>query len=327
MRTGRFVSLCAVLTLAAVTARAEDSLWSHDFEEAKAAAAKDKKDLLMEFTGSDWCPPCIALNEKVLSQEAFQSEAPKHFVLLKLDSPRDKSKQTEKEIEQYKTLSKQYGVSGVPTMILADENGKPYAKIVGYGGTAATEYTRMLTEKTALRKERDDYLAKAASAQGVAKARLLDKAISGIDSELALGTYRETIDEIIALDEKDEAKLKSKYEGLVKAIDFKRQLQEIQQAAGKDPAAGVAKIDALIEESKVTGESLQEALFAKGAILFRSDKAASRKALEEAAAAAPDSDLGKRIDGIIKANFKDEEEKPKEEKKDEAKKPAKSDDK
>src|SRR5262245_9374441 len=75
-----------------------EKLWMVDLEAAKMVAAKEGKDILMEFTGSDWCPPCKALKRKVFDTEAFQTEAPKHFVLVKLDNPRDKSKQTDKEI-------------------------------------------------------------------------------------------------------------------------------------------------------------------------------------------------------------------------------------
>ena len=77
--------------------------WLVDFEKAKAQAAKEGKSLLMEFTGSDWCPPCKSLAEKVLTKEVFKKEVPKDFVLLKLDNPRDKSKQTPEEIETTET--------------------------------------------------------------------------------------------------------------------------------------------------------------------------------------------------------------------------------
>jgi hypothetical protein len=57
-----------------------------------------------------------------------QPAAPKHFVMLKLDNPRDKSKQSDKEIKQYETLSKQFGVSGVPTVMLAGVGESSHAR-------------------------------------------------------------------------------------------------------------------------------------------------------------------------------------------------------
>ena len=34
-----------------------DEGWLVDFEKAKVQAVKEGKPILMEFTGSDWCPP------------------------------------------------------------------------------------------------------------------------------------------------------------------------------------------------------------------------------------------------------------------------------
>ena len=118
------VGTAAILSLT-VAAQADEG-WVVDFEKAKAQAAKEGKSILMEFTGSDWCPPCKSLHANVLSKDVFKTEMPKNFVLLKLDSPRDKSKQTPEEIEQYKVLSAKYGIQGVPTIFLADAKGRPY---------------------------------------------------------------------------------------------------------------------------------------------------------------------------------------------------------
>ncbi len=115
------VGTAAILSLTVAAQAAEG--WIVDFEKAKAQAAKEGKSILMEFTGSDWCPPCKALHKNVLVKDVFKTEMPKSFVLLKLDSPRDKSKQTPEEIEQYKTLSAKYGIKGVPTIFLARRQG------------------------------------------------------------------------------------------------------------------------------------------------------------------------------------------------------------
>lgn len=283
---------------------AEHKAWTVSFEEAKKLAAEQGKDILMEFTGSDWCPPCKALHAKVLSQEVFLTEVPKNYILLKLDSPRDKSKQTPEEIAQYKKLSAEYKVRGVPSVFLVDAEGKPYVKMVGYGGQAADEYVKQLLEKAPIRKQRDEFLAKAKDAEGVEKAKLLDQAIGQIDTELALDVYSDTVKEIVKLDADDEAKLKSKYESKLQVAELKGRLASIQRSARGNAAAGVKEIDALIDELNPQGEALQEVLFAKGAMLFTADKEESKKVLEAAAKVAPDSELGKRIEQIIKANFK-----------------------
>ena len=57
-----------ISTLFVSTAVAEEG-WLVDFEKAKAQAAKEGKPILMEFTGSDWCPPCKALHKNVLVKD------------------------------------------------------------------------------------------------------------------------------------------------------------------------------------------------------------------------------------------------------------------
>jgi len=132
-----------ILTLLAVagitfTASADDG-WLVDFAKAKAQSAKEGKPILMEFTGSDWCPPCKALHKNVLTSDVFKKQIPKKFILLKLDNPRDKSAQTPEEIAQYKKLSKEYKVRGVPTIIVADAKGKEQHRQVGYRKSTTAE--------------------------------------------------------------------------------------------------------------------------------------------------------------------------------------------
>ena len=129
-----FVVAVSSIHVAPKTVFAEGKEWTVSFDEAKKMAAEQGKDIFMEFTGSDWCPPCKSLHANVLSQKVFLTEVPKSYILLKLDSPRDKSKQTDEEITQYEKTSAEYKVAGVPSIFLADAEGKPYVKMVGDGG-------------------------------------------------------------------------------------------------------------------------------------------------------------------------------------------------
>ena len=131
------LTLLAVIGLS-LTAVAEEG-WLVDFAKAKAQSAKEGKPILMEFTGSDWCPPCKALHKNVLTSAVFKKQMPEKFILLKLDNPRDKSKQTPAEIAQYKKLSSEYKVRGVPTVIIADAKGKEQHRQVGYRSSVTAE--------------------------------------------------------------------------------------------------------------------------------------------------------------------------------------------
>jgi len=299
------LSAAATATLLLPAAGQTAEGWLVDFEKAKALAAKEGKSLLMEFTGSDWCPPCKSLAKNVLTQDVFKNEVPKDFVLLKLDNPRDKSKQTPEEIEQYKTLSKKYGIQGVPTIFLADSKGRPYWQTVGYSGDPADKYVANLKDQLKTLAKRDAAFAKASDASGTEKAKHIAEGLSLVSSELALNTYTDEVDEIIKLDANNEAGLKGKYEGLKNSVDFKADLENVMRAGGDDPKAVLAAIDKLIDEKKPTGEAKQEALFYKGSIYFRDDKAKAKATLLEAQKLAPESETSKRITGILDRFFKE----------------------
>ena len=136
---------CSETTTEEQSSELEDaSGWLVSFAEAKAKSTEEGKPILMEFTGSDWCPPCIALHDNVLTSDVFKQQIPEKFILLKLDNPRDKSKQTPEEIAQYKKLSAEYNVKGVPTIIVSDATGKEQHRQVGYSRETPKEWVAKL---------------------------------------------------------------------------------------------------------------------------------------------------------------------------------------
>ena len=293
------VALAAVIFTLAGNAFAEEG-WLVSFEKAKEQAAKEGKPILMEFTGSDWCPPCKALHKNVLVKDVFKKEMPKHFILLKLDNPKDKSKQTEDEKEQYKKLSKEYKVSGVPSIFLVDVGGKPFFKKVGYSNQPADAWVKDMVAKT----EIPDALEDANAAKGLERAKLLDKALSLMGSDAA-NQRKEDINEIITLDAKNKAGLKAKYESILVSTEIKDSLQAIMRGnRGAKPEELIAKVDKLIKEKAPKGEVLQEVLFMKSNLYFQAKKMEKAEALlREAMKIAPDSKTGKRIPSILERYF------------------------
>ena len=292
------VALAAVIFTLAGNASAEEG-WLVSFEKAKEQAAKEGKPILMEFTGSDWCPPCKALHKNVLVKDVFKKEMPKHFVLLKLDNPSDKGEQTLEEIDQYKKLSKEYKITGVPSILLSDTGGKVFYRTSGYGGQAAKVWVDEMVAKTAI----PDALEDANGAKGLERAKLLDKALSLMGSTAA-AQRKEDINEIITLDSKNKAGLKAKYEGILTATEIKDSLQAIMRDRGAKPDDMIAKVDKLIKEKAPKGEALQEVLFMKSNLYFRGKKMEKAEALlREAMKIAPDSKIGKQIPSILERFF------------------------
>lgn len=119
-------------------AAADASRWQTDYKQALAQASKENKQVLLDFTGSDWCPPCMKMEREVLSTSQFESFASKNLVLLKLDYPR-KKKLPPSETQQNDQLQQQYSIEGYPTYVLLDSRGKEVKRVVGYvdGGPGA----------------------------------------------------------------------------------------------------------------------------------------------------------------------------------------------
>ncbi len=303
-------------SLAGSAARAEDQLWQIDVEQAKAAAAKEGKDLLIEFTGSDWCPPCKQLAAKVLHSETFAKKIPQEFVLIKVDQRNDKSGQSEAEQKMVKEMLAKYRIEGFPTIMLCDAQGRPYASRVGYSGMPAEQYVRELIEARQKRVKRDELLQKASKAEGDAKARLLDQALQLAGDNL-LGYYSSLIDELIAADPDDSTGLKSKYLRIQADLKFKRALDALLQGVtSRDQLSEAAKkLDALLEKHDPSPELRQQSLFIKFRMLYESDKKAARDAIDAAIAADPKSAMARQLERVKGRAFEAPTEQPKEKEK------------
>jgi protein disulfide-isomerase len=110
--------------------------WTTDFPKALKTAKKERKLILANFTGSDWCGWCIKLEGEVFSKAAFKKWAKSNVILVKIDSPRKKI--AAKLKKQNDDLVKKYQVSGFPTILFIDSDGKVVGKS-GYikGGPSA----------------------------------------------------------------------------------------------------------------------------------------------------------------------------------------------
>jgi len=64
----------------------DSSAWLDDPKTAFAQAKKENKLVLLDFTGSTWCPWCKVMNKEVFSTKEFQNYA-QQFVLLRIDFP------------------------------------------------------------------------------------------------------------------------------------------------------------------------------------------------------------------------------------------------
>ena len=113
--------------VAALTATAFASTpdgWTTDLDKAFEKAKAEKKSVLVEFTGSDWCPPCIAMRKNVFSKKEFVDAASKKYVLVELDFPKGDKAVADKN----EPMAKKYKIDGFPTVILFTSEGKEFTR-------------------------------------------------------------------------------------------------------------------------------------------------------------------------------------------------------
>lgn len=134
----------AVVSLALIAGGAlgagED--WGTDFAAARKAATDQKRLILADFTGSDWCPWCKKLDSEVFQKDAFKTFAKENLVLFVADFPNEK--QLPKDVaEQNRKLAEKYEVKGFPTVLLLDADGKVVAR-TGYRRGGVESYVEHL---------------------------------------------------------------------------------------------------------------------------------------------------------------------------------------
>ncbi len=137
--------LLLTATFAASTLLAAEGEWLTDLAKAQEKAKAEKKLVLIDFTGSDWCPPCKSLHNTVLTSAEFTKFAKDNLVLVEVDFPRSKPQSAELKAANRK-LSDKFNIEGYPTIIVLDAAGKEIFREVGFGGTPAKDYVAKLAK-------------------------------------------------------------------------------------------------------------------------------------------------------------------------------------
>ncbi|WP_026705353.1 thioredoxin family protein [Flavobacterium soli] len=119
--------------------------WEKNFTEAKAKAVIENKNILLVFSGSDWCAPCIKLDKNVWQSEAFSKASKENWIIYKADFPKKKSNQLSQELtNENKALAEKYNKAGnFPLVVLLDKNGKVLG-MESFKNITADEYVQLL---------------------------------------------------------------------------------------------------------------------------------------------------------------------------------------
>lgn len=100
--------------------------WQTNINDARAEAIKSHRLLLVNFSGSDWCSPCIQLKKNIFESEAFTTYASEKLVLVNADFPRQaKHKLSAEQKKLNESLAEKFDPQGkFPFTLLMTAEGK-----------------------------------------------------------------------------------------------------------------------------------------------------------------------------------------------------------
>ncbi len=288
--------LAAVLAALVGSACAASEGWTDDFDAAKRLAAESDRDMLVNFTGSDWCGWCVKLRQDVFSQKAFLRDAPRSFVLVELDYPRQKVL-SEAVKKQNELLGQQFDVRRYPTIMLCDARGVPYAQ-TEYRKDGPEAYLEHLNQLRSHRQKRDEGLAQALKLEGPEKAKALVAVLEALPLHDALINefYRPVLEVIAKSDPEDGTGFIRKMSSSRKLREFTFKMMELGRK--KDLEGAIAHVDRTLAEGGLEVDATQQVLMSRCMIFARQKKFDEAiRVADEAIALAPES----RLSGEIRA--------------------------
>ena len=120
----------AALAVAVVSAHAESA---ESLDAILKQAQSAGKPVVLEFTGSDWCPPCKMMQKEVFSTDAFKKFADSDILFVKLDFPNSRA-QADDVKTRNRALAEKFNVEGFPTLVVLSPEGEELARQVGFMG-------------------------------------------------------------------------------------------------------------------------------------------------------------------------------------------------
>lgn len=278
--------------------------WLSNIDKAQELAQKEHKLVLVEFTGSDWCPPCKALRKDVFSSPEFKELADKRLITVELDFPR-KSEQAAEQKQYNGEMAKKYGITGYPTVYLLNPEGKTVWLRIG--GGAKEQYLEDLKQGVTNAKSLIEIQTKLEKAEGSEKLKLLDKAWQMMSRDLKKKN-QDILKEIITLDKDDTMGYAKKEQ---KRLEMETQEEELRKIYGTKifPLSREGKTDeAIVELKKLAAREdllpqVKQSVYMSamyGICMDNSDMPAAIQALKDAIKIDPTTDRAKNCEYLIK---------------------------
>ena len=124
----------------------DGNVWLTDINKAKEQAASNNKFILLNFSGSDWCGPCMRTKQEIFDSDVFIKYASEKLVLVNADFPRlKKNKLDDALTKSNEALADIYNKDGeFPLTLLLDAKGKVLKSWKGFPNVSPTEFIEQI---------------------------------------------------------------------------------------------------------------------------------------------------------------------------------------
>lgn len=124
-----------------------ESAWLTNYDTALAKAEKEDKNILVYFTGSDWCPPCKMLKKDLFETTAFQ-DISNDYIMLYIDMPMNRDLISAEQLQHNKDVSSKLNRKrAVPLLTILNAKGKELDAYSGYSMNGEIRYHLDLLKK------------------------------------------------------------------------------------------------------------------------------------------------------------------------------------
>lgn len=219
---------------------------AHQMEAAKKKAAEQKKDLLIVISGTTWSAGSKKFSEEILGKEDIKKGIAKNFVMVDFDYPRQRKDAHEDLLE----IQQKYRFREMPSLILADQGGRPYA----YSGSRSAkpeEFLKQLDDLHKIGAERNRIFGEGAKAKGVERAKLYIKGLKSLET-LPDGMIREFYSPELTLIAQADPKGKTSYVAEIEKAEALRKESERYNLYLRN-----REYDKVIKEARADGAKLK----------------------------------------------------------------------
>ncbi|WP_459556164.1 thioredoxin family protein [Lacunimicrobium album] len=210
--------------------------WMTDLAAAKKKATDENKELLLFFTGSDWCGFCIKLNDEVLTKPDFAAMISEKFVPVELDFPNKKELPAELKA-QNDELKGQFEIRGFPTICVTDTDLRLFKAHVGFPG--AEKFREGFGQTSELIAAVDTTVGSQKLAD-ISDVKVLNELMGKLPEDSLQFGWVPTIEKLVAASKDSDAELHATWSARLLDIQDKEYIAKTQATVRKMLASNVA---------------------------------------------------------------------------------------